>query len=221
MKERPNMDKTIYDTFMTYLAAEDKASSVRYAIGLVEDKTITLESLYLELLAPSLSRFECPFEDEALCIWKEHIRTSIVRIIIEASYVPLTKRLEGVKRLGVSVMVTTPAFEYHEIGAILNTHLMLLEGFDATYIGANTPKDEILSALRTYDPDYLALSVTNQYNLVITKQITEEIRRYFPKTGIILGGFAFANPHNASSIPHDKVLQSLSDLKAFANEVSR
>lgn len=215
------MTKTIYDTFMSYLSHEDKASAVAYAIGLLEDGKVDHESLYLDLLAPSLIHFECTLEDEALCIWKEHIRTSIIRTIIEASYVSLIKRIEHVNKINVSIMVTTPAFEYHEIGAIMNTHLMLLEGFDATYIGANTPKDEILSALRTYNPDYLALSVTNQYNLVITKQITDEIRRYFPETGIILGGNAFRDPHNYLAIAHDKVLNSLEDLKAFAKEVAK
>ncbi|TNF09291.1 MAG: cobalamin B12-binding domain-containing protein, partial [Bacillota bacterium] len=181
---------------------------------------VTIEDLYLKLLAPSLSAFTCDHEDADVCIWKEHFRTSVIRTILEISYVFILERLEKVKKIEKKVVVLTPAFEYHEIGAIINTHFLLLEGFDASYIGANTPKSEIISAIRTYHPDFVALSVTNPYNLVITKQTTDEIKRFFPEVKIILGGQAFKNQHALSTINYDYMLQSLDDLKQFAKEVA-
>ena len=68
-------------------------------------------------------------------------------------------------------MVLTPAFEYHEIRCNHGfTHFMLIEGLkDAYYIGANTPKVEIISAIRAYQPQFVAFSVTNPYNIVSNK----------------------------------------------------
>ncbi len=214
------MPDTYMRTFLGFLKKEDKEHAVRYAIDLLEQKKLTIEQLYLELLAPTLSNFECDIDDQEVCIWKEHIRTSIIRTILETSYLFIIERLKTVEKVDKTILVLTPAFEYHEIGAIMNAHLMMLEGFDARYIGANTPKDEILSALRAYGPDFIALSVSNTYNIVVTKRITEEIRRFFPDVGIILGGRAFFMQGANRSLTYDYLLNSLDDLKAFKKKVT-
>ena len=209
-----------FNEFMSYLKLEDKAKAVSFAMGLIEKNQVTLEELYLDILAPSLIYFQCEEKDEDICIWKEHFRTSVIRTILESCYIHVLKRVESSKANGIKIMVLTPAFEYHEIGAIMNTHFMLLEGFDAYYIGANTPKSEIISALRAYHPDFIALSVTNPYNIVVTKQTTDEIRRYFPEIGIILGGQAFREPKNVEHLTYDYILNTLDDLKAFGKKVT-
>lgn len=209
-----------FNRFMEMLDRERKDEAVSFAIGLLDKGTLSIEELYLELLAPSLHLFSCKAGDEEICIWKEHFRTSIIRTILESSYVYILKRIKKVQKIETKIVVMTPAFEYHEIGAIMNAHFMMLEGFDASYIGANTPKNEILSAIRAYHPDYVALSVTNPYNLVITKQITDDIRRFFPEVKIILGGQAFREPHNVEFLQYDEIMQSLEDLKAFRKRVA-
>lgn len=214
------MDHKLFNEFLTFLKKEDKPQAVNYALDLINQKKVSLEELYLDILAPSLIYFQCEEKDEEICIWKEHFRTSIIRTIIESCYAEVLKRVEDVKKNHIKIVLLTPAFEYHEIGAIMNTHFMMLEGFDAHYIGANTPKTEILSAIRAYHPDYIALSVTNPYNIVVTKQTTDEIRRFFPEVGIILGGQAFKEAHNVEHLNYDYILNNLTDLKEFAKKVT-
>jgi len=214
------MIKKYQETFFEYLAHEDKRSAVEFAYKLLNEELLSIEELYLELLAPSLSQFNCTEKDEDICIWKEHFRTSVIRTILETSYVFILKRLKNIKKIDQKIVVLTPAFEYHEIGAIMNTHFFLLEGFDANYIGANTPKSEIIQAIRAYQPNYVALSVTNPYNLVITKQTTDEIRRFFPEVKIILGGQAFHDRQVLQAIAYDYIFNSLTDLKTFAKDVT-
>lgn len=213
------MMKTIYDKFMTYLIDENKEGATQYIYQLLNEKSISIESLYLDILAPSLNSFECVEKDEEICIWKEHIRSSIIRTILDISYLFILEQRKTKKKINKKVVLLTPAFELHEIGAIMIAHLMLLEGFDASFVGANTPKGDILSAIRAYQPDYIALSVTNPYNLVITKQVTDEIRKFFPELKIILGGQAFSDQNALPQLSYDYIIQSLDDLKKFADEV--
>ena len=213
------MEHTFFNAFMTYLKNEDKNQAVQYAIGLLDDEKLSVEDLYQHLLAPSLWHFECDVDDQDICIWKEHFRTSIIRTILEISYTHILKRLKTIEPIDKRVMVLTPAFEYHEIGAIMNTHFFMLQGFKADYIGANTPKGDILSAIRAYRPDYVALSVTNPYNIVITKQVTDDIKRFFPDVKIILGGQAFKDPQNIKTLVFDYILQNQEDLIRFRKEV--
>lgn len=209
-----------FNHFLKLLRKEDKEQSVLYALTLLDEKKIEIEGLYKYILAPSLMYFECDVEDQEICIWKEHFRTSIIRTILESVYVYIVKRKKQIKHINKRIVVLTPAFEYHEIGAIMVSHFMMLQGFDASYIGANTPKTEIISALRTYQPDFVAMSVTNPYNIVVTQQVCDEIKRFFPEIKIVLGGQAFKNQAALPSIKYDYLLDGFDDIKTFADEVN-
>jgi len=211
----------IYEQFLSYLKKEDKKQSVLFALSLLEEEKLNIEDLYKHILAPSLILFECDVNDEDICIWKEHTRTSIIRTIIEAAYPYIVKRVDNITPMGKKVVVLTPAFEYHEIGAIMVSHLLVLEGFDASYIGANTPKQDIISALRAYHPDYIAFSVTNPYNIVVTQQICDEIKKFFPNIKIILGGQAFNEQAALNSVKYDYLLSDFDAIKQFAKEVRK
>ncbi len=215
------MHQKLFDEFHQYLQKEEKDKAVVFALDLLKNQTLSIEQLYQDLLTPALTMFECEEKDEEICIWKEHFRTSIIRTILESSYLYIVERAKQVPKKNKKVVVLTPAFEYHEIGVIMVAHYLLLEGFDASYIGANTPKHDILSAIRAYHPDFVALSVTTPYNIVITKQVTDEIKRFFPEVKIILGGQAFASNESTHSIQYDYLFKSIEDLKTFGKEVSR
>lgn len=201
-----------YNQFISLLDAENKDASIEFALSLLEKQEITLEELYLELLAPSLQLFSCQIADRDLCIWKEHTRTSIVRTILECSYPYVIEKRKQVKLNHKKVVVLCPSEEYHEIGAIIVNHYFLLAGYDSQYIGANTPKQDIILAVRAFKPDYVALSVTNYYNIVITKQITDAIKDAYPTVKIVVGGQAFLQQGALEQVKHDYYLQNVKDV---------
>lgn len=215
------MNVKAYETFMSLLKNEDRDQAIMYALKLIESKEMGIEELYQDLLAPSLYLFECEVKDEDICIWKEHFRTSIIRTILESCYQYVLEESKDKKPIHQKIVVLTPSFEYHEIGAIMVSHYLRLEGFDAHYIGANTPKTEIISALRAYEPNFVALSVTNPYNIVVTKQITDEIKKFFPEVKIVLGGQAFKHTGAKESMNVDYILDTLDDIKKFSKEVAK
>jgi MerR family transcriptional regulator, light-induced transcriptional regulator len=63
------------------------------------------------------------------------------------------------------------------------------------------------------------MSVTNPYNLVVTSQICDEIKKFFPKVKIILGGQAFQGQAALTSIQYDYLLDDFDAIKTFADEV--
>jgi len=206
------MNQSIYQNFVTYLDHEEKDQAIQYALSLLSSNELSLEELYLKVLAPSLSNFHCENEDESICIWKEHARTSIVRTILEATYPYVIERKKNIQLKNKTIMVFCPSEEYHEIGAIIVAHFLSLAGYDARYIGANTPKNNIVSAVEVLKPDYVAISVTNYYNLVVTKKITDEIKSLYPNVKVIVGGQAFSHPNALAQVNYDYYLSSLIDL---------
>ncbi len=210
------MNKNKYQSFLHLLEAEDKDKALLFILSLLNEGE-DIVKIYEELIIPSLSDFSCLMQDEEICIWKEHTRTSIIRTILEASYPFIIKSRN--KTNNKRLIVLCPQEEYHEIGAIIANNYFSMLGFTSSYIGANTPTEDILSAIRALKPDYIALSVTNYYNLVVVKKLTDRIRKLFPNVKIILGGQAFVNPNSLGQLAYDYNLNSYKEIVDFSNEV--
>lgn len=208
-----------FEEFEKIISQEDKDSSVKYVMNILSEKLLTLEQVYMELLVPAQQTFFCKEEDKELCIWKEHTRTSIIRTILECTYPYVIERRNHIKKTNKKVVILTPSEEYHEIGAIIVNHYFQLAGFNSQYIGANTPKNDILLAIKAYKPDYVALSVTNYYNIVITKKVAAEIRKFYPDVKIIVGGQAFLQQGALDQVDHDYYLNKASDVYSFVKEI--
>ncbi|MFA6627408.1 MAG: cobalamin B12-binding domain-containing protein [Bacilli bacterium] len=212
--------KKYYQQFVTFLDQENKDEALRYALSLLEEEKMSIEQLYATILTPSLTEFSCLLEDKQICIWREHVRTSIVRTILESTYPYIIKRKQKSAKNTKKIMVFCPSQEFHEIGAIIVTHLLSLHGFNAQYVGANTPKEDVINAIRALKPDYVAISVTNYYNLIVTNRMVKDIREFAPLVKIIVGGQAFLHQGALDSVIHDYYLSSQDDIIHFAEEVN-
>jgi len=138
--------------------------------------------IYDELLIPSLNEWFCQEKEQRLCVWREHVRSSIIRAIIEISYIYLLKERKELLEKGELVLlnkrvsIVCPSEEYHEIGARIVADYFYMNGYDVLFVGGNTPKNEYVDAIDIIKPDYIAISVTNPYNIIITQKTIEYIR---------------------------------------------
>jgi methanogenic corrinoid protein MtbC1 len=208
----------LYDEFISYLDAEDKERSVQFVLSHLQDKSIDVPALYNEILTPAMYADFCPEAEREICVWKEHIRTSIVRTIIECAYpyiIEERNKKHGPKPRGKAVVVCPPE-ELHELGARMVTDFFTLIGFSVTFVGANTPQDDIINAIKYVKPDYVAVSITDYYNLVATRRLVMKIREMIKGTSfrLILGGQACReNPGACDELGADMVLQTFEEIK--------
>lgn len=195
----------------------EKTKAVNLALSMLDEQKITIVDLYQTILMPALNEIECA-EEDTKCIWQEHIRTNIVRTIIESAYVYIVQYLKDnkVKPLNKKVLVVCPTDEYHEIGARMATDFFMLNGYDVTYIGANSPLEVIVSAVEVEQPDILAVSVTNIYHLSATKHMVEVIKNTSPKVKVYGGGQAFSSPRTKEAVSPDEVLWTYDDFVQVA-----
>jgi methanogenic corrinoid protein MtbC1 len=198
------------------LEDESKEKTLRFVISKLNTKELDILTLYNELLRPSLNNMSCEGPEE-YCIWKEHVRSSIIRLIIENCFSYVIKERDekyGGKPLDKKVMVLCPTEELHEIGPRMVADFFTLCGYEVTFVGANTPKSSFMSAIDIIKPDYIAISVTNYYNLVAAGKVISEIRERKPKDSkIIVGGRAFdRNPQMVTKMGADLLLQTFEDI---------
>lgn len=215
--------KKRYEDFKVYLKQEQKEEALYYIIDLIEKQKIDITSIYTDIMTPALNTMECLLEDKNMCIWQEHVQTAIVRCIVECCYPYIIKEKQknNVLYKGKSIVVCPPE-EYHDLGARMVSDFFELVGYSSTFIGANTPIDEIFMAIKYTKPQVVAISVSNYYNLFATKKLIEKIKSITDqKFIIVVGGSAFAsNPNCYLEIGADFYIKDFEDIKALADEVS-
>ena len=208
----------LYSDFIGLLEKEDKGACIEFSLSALEKKKLDIVQLYSRLLAPSLNSMVCKY-DEDTCIWKEHVRSSIIRAIIEScySYVLKEKERKHKGKPGRRVLVVCPTEELHELGARMVSDYFVLAGDDVEFVGANTPLRVIRSAVQSFRPNLLAISVTNHYNLFAAKKVISAVRESeLSKLRIVVGGSAFkGSPDTAKEIGADLELQTYDDIIAL------
>ena len=212
----------IYGEFLEYLDNEDKENCINLITSKLDKKELDIPTLYKEILEPSLNAFYCDAEEEKMCIWKEHIRTSIIRTIIEICYLYILKerKEKGVKLLNQTILIGCPAEEYHDTGAKMIADIFTLYGFNAIFVGANTPREEVRDAINLLKPKFIGISVTISYNLVEAEKAISLIKQHTEFDGkIVVGGQAFQNnPDNYKKIGADILIRNFNEIEKLAKE---
>lgn len=214
---------TLYEELLGYLMEENKEKSVTLCIEALEKGQIDVVKLYEQVLTPALNHIILEYpDDENNLIWKEHVRSGIIRTIVESAY-PYVLKDRG--KLGnnksENVIIMCPRFEEHDLGARMVADFFTIVGYDATFIGANTPERTILKAIESIKPKYVSMSVTNYYNLTTGKKTIDIIRETSDyKITFLLGGHAFnQNPNVCKEIGGDRLLNSFQDILDLSKEV--
>ncbi len=202
--------------FEQYLNLENKEKAVSYCIELLKEKKTDVVSLYETILTPGLNQQVCGEADQQICIWKEHIKTAIVRTIVECSY-PYVMEERKIKNTinKITAVIVCPSEEYHDLGARMVADFFTICGCNTIFVGSNTPFNNFFNALNRLRPEIVAISVSDYYNLVATKKMIEKIRSVMGySVTIVAGGNAFENDRNkAVSLGADYFTQSFQDIE--------
>lgn len=207
--------EALYEEFLGHLKEENKEKALILCLESLEKNYISVVELYESILRPAINSIVDDFEDEEELIWKEHVRSGIIRTIIESAYpFVLKERDKRAEVNGERVIVMCPRFEDHELGARMVSDFFIIAGYDSVFIGSNTPEKTIIKAVEEVKPKYISISVTNYYNLIATKKTIDVIKNKF-KSGIkfLVGGQAFeSNPGAYKEVGGDLLLKSFDDI---------
>lgn len=210
-------------SFYRALGERDKAGCLDLVLQEMRRGTITVPELYEEVLAYSLNQIASNQITQRIAIWEEHVQSGIVRSAIEVCYpyVLAARQVHGSGTKLPKALVLCQEEEYHELGARMATDFLTLLGFDAVFIGANTPAREAYAAVRDLKPVLVCLSVTNFFHLTRLQRLIDGMRELCEegKVGpfrIVAGGHALANtPGARNQISPDDFAFSFRDLQAL------
>lgn len=212
--------QSLYEEVLKALQKEDKESAVKRSIAALKEKEVSVAELYEMVLTPGLAHVIEEYEVDDDLIWREHVRSGIIRTIIESAYPYVLEERKMQESKEERVIVMCPEFEEHELGARMVADFFRIEGFETTFVGARTPLKTVLKALEVVQPKYLVISVTNFFNMLSVKRLIDAIKdEGHDDLVFVLGGRAVsANPETAELMGADRLLQGHDAISKFSQE---
>jgi len=120
---------------------------------------------------------------------QEHFCTAATQVIMSRLY----PYVFSTPKNGRKLVATSAGGELHEIGIRIVADFFELEGWDAYYLGANTPANAIVAALKDRRADLLCVSATMTFHLDAVEEIVGAVRAAFgaDRPKILVGGYVF------------------------------
>lgn len=171
----------------------DREGAVAMALEAVRTDTLTISALY-DLLADLLAEVGASWSRGETEVWQEHYATAVVRTIVEACQ-PLVAERIGAPN-GLTVVLATPAEEYHDLGVRMLSDRFALAGWSAHLLGANVPLEELIRAVDALEADAVVLSAYTHFHRATMRHYVDTLRETRPRLRVWVGGAAFAIEHD-------------------------
>ena len=144
-------DEHVEACLAAVLSLDAAALEAELARAAVEQGRVTVVERVIE---PLMGRLNQLWSEGSLRIADEHLASAVVKTFLGG----LRSSLH-LPESAPEILVTTPAGQVHEIGALLFATVAGFEGWRVIYLGPNLPAEEIAGAARHRDVRAIALSI--------------------------------------------------------------
>jgi len=205
----------MYDRYLTRLIAGDRRACREVVVALL-DQGLDIKTLYLEFFQKSLYAVGDLWAANKVTVAVEHLATAITESLLPLVY----PKLFAVARCGRRAVVSCSANEHHQIGGKMVADMMELNGWDAYFLGADTPVVDLLAFIEANQPDLVGLSLSLSRNLPYLTTAVRAIREWDSRLPIIVGGQAFGQDADQflSAQTHVALLRSLPELEGYLRD---
>jgi len=176
------------DGLLEALLAGDRRHCAALVSGLLSGG-LSLQELYDGPLREALYSVGWLWENNRISVASEHLATATTEGVINGLY----EDFERDEPAGRRVVVGCVEGETHQVGGRMVADVFEIYGWDAIFLGANTPLHELLRFVEDRSPDVLALSLAVYFHMGSLERMVREVRIRFPAMPLLLGGQGFRN----------------------------
>ena len=173
-----------YEVFLNSLLKGNRIACEN-AMNEFRKSNSSIVTLYEELFKKSLYQIGDKWERNEVGVAVEHMATSITEGLMNQ----LFPEVISLERINKTIVISCAENEEHQVGGKMIADIFEKNGWDAHYLGANTPTDELVKFCDSVKPDLIGLSLSINANL---QSLLEEIAaiRNITNIPIIIGGQA-------------------------------
>jgi methanogenic corrinoid protein MtbC1 len=172
------------------MAAVEQLDAMALETALLHARVALSHTAFIEtLIMPLMQNIGESWREGTLRIMHEHLASAIVRTLL-GGLVTTAGQLPAAPHC----LVTTPAGQWHEIGALIVASVASTEGWQVTYLGPNLPAEDIAAAAQQHHARAVALSIVYPPDDPHLPQELARLRQYLsPQVAVLVGGRAAAS----------------------------
>ena len=178
----------LVESYCRSLLKGDREKAWNILNDAMEDGVGILE-IFEHFFQASLRNVGLLWQTGRISVAKEHLFTSSTQNLMARIYPYIFVKPPSKSK----VMAACVSGELHEMGIRMIADILELEGFDTTYLGANTPSDAIVSMLKESGAKILLLSATMTYHMERLQRLISLVRSDpdTERVKILVGGRPF------------------------------
>ncbi|MCG8568191.1 MAG: cobalamin-dependent protein [Desulfobacterales bacterium] len=180
------ISREIYHIYFTHLLKGERRECADIVKRLLNTGT-PLKTIYLELFQKSLYQVGALWELNEISVAREHLATAITEGLFNLTYPLLFREKPGDEK----VVIACVANEFHQVGGRMVADMFQMHGWDAHFVGANTPSAHLLNFIDEEKPRLLGLSLSVYFNVPDLQRTIETVRGNFSQLDLVVGGQAF------------------------------
>ena len=151
------------------------------------DQGVSVADLHLHVIAKAQAEVGRLWQSGEVHVADEHLCSRIVEDVLAQ----LRTRIQCSSDKGLTAITASVAGNLHDIGAHIVADHFEMHGWRSIFLGANTPKDDLVQAVVELKPDLIALSVGLGINLRTAAETIQALREAAPGLPILVGGQPF------------------------------
>jgi methanogenic corrinoid protein MtbC1 len=197
---RPRIDPGLQERFVDLMVALDLAGCVA-VVDEAMDGGMTITEILTGCIHPALHTVGIEWENGRFSPAEEHRATAIASRLVGG----MLARSELSDLSGGTLVVTSAESEFHDLGALTLAIFFEGAGWDVTFLGANTPNQDVASLAADLNADIVAVSVTMPTNLGSVRELVDTVRRRTDARILVGGGVFERCPTLAANVSADCV----------------
>ena len=185
---RPGLNGYSSDTYLkdALHATEDLDAEELQAVLGRASVSLSQPVLIEEMLVPLMHQIGDSWQSGQVRVAHEHLATAVIR-----SFMGSLETAFDVPESAPRIVLSTPAGQLHEVGALIAAATASSEGWRAVYLGPNLPAEEIAAAAQQSRAAAVALSIVYPEDEPRVASELRKLRQLLPENvALILGGRA-------------------------------
>jgi methanogenic corrinoid protein MtbC1 len=180
--------------YLEILLNGNKEEAIELILDAAEEEGASVRDFYTYVFTPVLREAGRLWQRDEISVADEHFITQITLTLINQLYL----YFPDVPKKGHRLVAACVTGELHDLGIKMVSDFFEMEGWETFMLGANTPRDSIVEAIRTQKADLVALSASHPMLVGELEGIITTIRseKDLSHVKILVGGAPFNEEPN-------------------------
>jgi methanogenic corrinoid protein MtbC1/DNA-binding Xre family transcriptional regulator len=166
------------------------------------DSEISLQTLYVDILPGVQCAIGDMWINGKISIAEEHRATQIV-----LEHLPrIRQNIRPRKPLGVKAVIASLPGDQHFLGGRIISDLLILDGWEVDFLGADTPIDDIVNHAKNVNATLVGLSLSDSSYLTTAREVILKLKASMQDIKIIVGGRGVMKKEEANTIGADVIV---------------